>query len=232
MFVFFAFIYVYWSYTRLYQLRFLFYVCFLCIYLRLLVIHMVISVEDPVLWLFSLYLFTSTGPRPVYISWGSCSMFVIFVFIYVYCSLTWLYQLKFLLYVCFLCIYVRLLVLLMLISVEDLVLCLFFWYLFTSTGPKHGYISWGFSSMFIFFVFIYVNRSQTWLYQLRILFYVCYLCICLRLLVLNMVISVEDLVLYLFSLYLFTSTGSKHGYISWGFCSMFVFFVFIYVSYS
>jgi hypothetical protein len=61
-------IYVYWSYTWLYQLRFLFYVCFLCIYLRLLVLSMVISVEDLVLCLFSLYLFTSTGPKHGYIS--------------------------------------------------------------------------------------------------------------------------------------------------------------------
>ena len=51
--------------------------------------------------------------------------------------------------------------------------------------------------MFIFFVFIYVYWSKTWLYQLRILFYVCYLCIYLRLLVLDLVISVEDLALCL-----------------------------------
>ena len=126
MFVFFVFAYIYWSYTRLYQLRFLFYVCFLCIYLRLLVIHLVISVEDLVLCLFSLYLFTSTGPKHDYISWGSCSMFVFLVFIYVYWFETWLYQLRVLFYVCLLCIYLRLLVLNMVISVEYLVLCLFF----------------------------------------------------------------------------------------------------------
>ena len=217
---------------------------------------MVISVEDLVLCLFSLYLFTSTGHKHGYISWGSCSMFVIFVFIYVYWSYTWLYQLSFLFYVCFLCIYLHLLVLIMLISVEDLVLCLFFCiylrllvlnmaisvdvlvlclfslYLFTSTGPKQGYISWGSCFMFVFFAFIYVYWSYTRLYQLRLLFYVCFLSIYLRLLVLNMVISVEFLVLCLFSLYLFTSTGPKHGNISWGSCSMFVFFVFIYVYWS
>jgi hypothetical protein len=159
MFVFFAFIYVYWSYTRLYQLRFLFYVCFLCIYLRLLVLDLFISVELLVLCLFSLYLFTSTGPKQGYISWGSCSMFVFFVFVYVYWSLTRLYQLRFLFYVCFLCICLRLLVLNKVISVELLVLCLFSLYLFTSTGPKHGYISWGSCSMFVFFVFVYVYWS-------------------------------------------------------------------------
>jgi hypothetical protein len=159
MFVFFAFIYVYWSYTRLYQLRFLFYVCFLCICLRLLVLDLFISVEVLVLCLFSLYLLTSTGHTQGYISWGSCSMFVFFVFIYVYWSYTWLYQLRILFYVCFLCIYLRLLVLNMIISVEDLVLCLFSLYLFTSTGSKHGYISWGSCSMFVFFVFIYVCWS-------------------------------------------------------------------------
>ena len=206
MFVFFVFIYVYWSQTWLYQLRILFYVCFLCIYLRLLVINMVISVEVLVLCLFSLYLFTSTGPNHGYISWGSCFMFVFFVFIYVYWSLTWLYQLRILFYVCFLCIYLRLLVLNMVISVEDLVLCLFSLYLFTSTGPKHGYISWGSCFMFVFFVYLRL-LVITWLYQLRFLFYVCFLCICLRLLVLDLVISVEVLVLCLFSLYLFTSTG-------------------------
>jgi hypothetical protein len=140
--------------------------------------------------------------------------------------------LRILLYVCFLCIYLRLLVLIMLISVEDLVLCLFSLHLFTSTGLKQGYISWGSCFMFIFFVFIYVYRSQTWLYQLKFLFYVYFLCICLRLLVLNMVISVEDLVLCLISVYLFSSTGPKHGYISWGSCSMFVFFVYMYASLS
>jgi hypothetical protein len=140
-------------------LRILFYVCFLCIYLRLLVLNMVISVEDLVLCLFSLYLFTSTGPKHGYISWGSCSMFVFFVFAYIYWSYTRLYQLMILFYVCFLCIYLRLLVLIMLISVEDLVLCLFSLYLFTSSGPKHGYISWSSCSMFIFFVFIYVYWS-------------------------------------------------------------------------
>ena len=190
---------------------------------------MVISVEDLVLCLFSLYLFTSTGPKHGYISWGSCFMFVFFVFIYVYWSYAWLYQLRFLFYVCFLCIYLRLLVLNMVISVEDLVLCLFSLHLFTSTGHTQGYISWGSCSMFVFFAFIYVYWSYTWLYQLRILFYDYFLCIYLRLLVLDLFISVEDLVLCLFSLYLFTSTCPKHGYISWGSCSMFVFFVFIYV---
>jgi hypothetical protein len=140
-------------------LRILFYVCFLCIYLRLLVLNLVISVEDLVLCLFSLYLFTSTCPKHGYISWGSCSMFVFFVFAYIYWSYTRLYQLRILFYVCFLSIYLRFLVLIMLISVEDLVLCLFSLYLFTSTGPKHGYISWGSCSMFIFFVFIYVYWS-------------------------------------------------------------------------
>ena len=218
---------------------------------------MVISVEVLVLCLFSLYLVTSTGPRPGYISWCSRSMLIFFSCIYVYRSQTWLYQLRILFYVCYLCIYSCLLFLNMVISVEVLALCLFslyiftppclnhvdvswgscfmlvfFLYLFTSTGPKHGYISWGSSSMFIFFAFIYVYWSYTRLYQLRFSFYVCFLCIYLRLLVLNMVISVEDLVLCLFSLYLFTSTGPKHGYISWGSCSMFVFFVFIYVYWS
>ena len=163
---------------------------------------------------------------------------------------------RILFYVCFLCIYLRLLVLIMLISVEDLALCLFSLYLFTSTGPRPGYISWCSRSMLIFFSCIYVYRSQTWLYQLRILFYVCYLCIYSRLLFLNMVISVEVLALCLFSLYiftppclnhvdiswgscfmlvflyLFTSTCPKHGDISWVSCSMFVFFVFIYVYWS
>jgi hypothetical protein len=176
---------------------------------------MVISVEVLVLCLFSLYLFTSTGPKQGYISWGSCFMFVFFAFMYVYWSYTRLYQLRFLFYVCFLCICLRLLVLNMVISVEVLVLCLFSLYLLSSTGHTQGYISWGSCAMFVFFVFIYVYWSYTWLYQLRILFYVCFLCIYLRLLVLNMVISVEDLVLCLFSLYLFTSTGSKHVYISW-----------------
>jgi hypothetical protein len=193
---------------------------------------MVISVEVLVLCLFSLYLFTSTGPKQGYISWGSCFMFVFFAFMYVYWSYTRLYQLRFLFYVCFLCICLRLLVLNMVISVEVLVLCLFSLYLLSSTGHTQGYISWGSCAMFVFFVFIYVYWSYTWLYQLRILFYVCFLCIYLRLLVLNMVISVEDLVLCLFSLYLFTSTGSKHVYISWGFCSMFVSFLFIYVCWS
>jgi hypothetical protein len=64
--------------------------------------------------------------------------------------------------------------------------------------------------MFVFFVFIYVYWSLTWLYQLRFLFYVCFLCIYLRLLVLNMFISVEVLVLCLFSMYLFTSTGGEN----------------------
>ena len=140
-------------------MRFLFYVCFLCICLRLLVLNMVISVEVLVLCFFSLYLFTSTGPKQGYISWGSCSMFVFFVFAYIYWSYTRLYQLRFLFYVCFLCIYLRLLVIHMAISVEDLVLCLYSLHLFTSTGPKHGYISWGSWSMFIFFVFIYVYWS-------------------------------------------------------------------------
>jgi hypothetical protein len=140
--------------------------------------------------------------------------------------------LRILFYVCFLCICLRLLVLDLFISVEDLALCLFSLYLFTSTGLKPGYISWGSCSMFIFFVFIYVYWSKTWLYQLRILFYVCFLCIYLRLMVLNMVISVEDLVLCLLSLYLFTSSGPRPGYISWGSCSMFVFFVFVYVYWS
>jgi hypothetical protein len=164
-------------------LSFLFYVCFLFIYLRLLVLIMLISVEDLVLCLFC-------------------------------------------------CIYLRLLVLNMVISVEFPVLCLFSLYLFTSTGPKHGYISWVSCSMFVFFAFIYVYWSYTWLYQLRFLFYVCFLCIYLRLLVLNMSISVEGLVLCLFPFYLFTSAGPKHGPISWGSCSMFVFFVFIYVDWS
>jgi NADH:ubiquinone oxidoreductase subunit K len=144
---------------------------------------MAISVEDLVLYLCSLYLFTST-------------------------------------------------VLNMVISVEVLVLCLFSLYLFTSTGLKHDFIGWGSCFMLVFFVFIYAYWSKPWLYQLRILFYICVLCICLRLPVLNMVISVEVLVLCLFSLYLFTSTGLKHGYISWGSCFMLVFFVFIYVYWS
>jgi hypothetical protein len=140
--------------------------------------------------------------------------------------------LKILFHICVLCIYLRLLVLNMVISVEDLVLRLFSLYLFTSTGLKHGYISWRSCFMFVFFVYTYVYWSWTWLYQLRILFYVSFLCIYLRLLVLNIVISVEDRVLYLRSLYLFTSTGPKHGYISWGSCFTFVFFVFIYVYWS
>jgi hypothetical protein len=213
-------------------LRILFYACFPCIYLRLLVLNMVISVEDLVLCLFSLYLFTSTGLKPGYISWSSCSMFVFFVYMYASLSYSCWYQLRILFYACFFGIYLRLLVLSMAISVEVFLLYLFSLHLFTSTGHTQGYISWGSCSMFIFFVFIYVNRSQTWLYQLRILFYVCYLCICLRLLVLNMVISVEDLVLCLFSLYIFTSPCLNHVYISWGSCSMFVFFVFIYVDWS
>jgi hypothetical protein len=180
-----------------------------------------------------LYLFTSTGPKHGYISWGSCSMLVFFAFIYVYWSYTRLYQLKFLFYVCFLCIYLRLLVLNMVISVEVLVLCLFSLHLFTSTGHTQGYISWSSCSMFVFFVFVYVYWSLTCWYQLRFLFYVSFLCIYLHLLVIHKAISVEeDLVLCLFSLYLFTSTGPKHGYISWGSCFMFVFFVFIYVYWS
>ena len=163
---------------------------------------------------------------------------------------------RFLFYVCFLCIYLRRLVLDLVILVDVLDLCLFSLYLVTSTGPKHGYISWFSSSMFVFFAFIYVYWSYTKLYQLRFLFYVYFLCNLLRLLVLNMVISVEFLVLCLFSLYiftppclnhvdiswgscfmlvflyLFTSTGPKHGYISWGSCSMFDFFVFSYVYWS
>jgi hypothetical protein len=47
-----------------YRLRILFYVCYLSIYLPLLVLHMVISVENLVLCLFSLYLSTSTGLIP------------------------------------------------------------------------------------------------------------------------------------------------------------------------
>jgi hypothetical protein len=164
-------------------LRFLLYVYFLCIYLRLLVLIMVISVEVLVLCFFSLH-------------------------------------------------YLSLLVLNMAISVEVLVLCLISLYLFTSTGLKHGYISWGSCFIFVFFVFIYVYWSYTWLFQSRVLIYVCFLCIYLRLLVLYMAISVEDLVLCLFSLYLFTSTGVKNGYISWGSCFMFVFFVFIHVYWS
>jgi hypothetical protein len=140
--------------------------------------------------------------------------------------------LRILFYICVLCIYLRLLVLSMAILVEELVLRLFSLYVFTSTGLKHGYISWWSCSMFLFFVFIYVYWSKTWLYQLRILFYISVLCIYLRLLVLNMAISVKVLVLCLFSLYLFTSTGLKHGYISWGSCFMFLFFVFIYVYWS
>jgi hypothetical protein len=154
-----VFIYVYWSYTWLYQLRILFYVCFLCIYWPLLVLNMVISVEVLVLCLFSLYLFTSTSPNHCYISRGSFSIFVFIAFIYVYWSLAWLYQLRILFYACFHCIYLRLLVLSMAISVEVLVLCLFSLYLFTSTGPKHGYISWGSCSMFVFFVYIYAPLS-------------------------------------------------------------------------
>ena len=84
MFVFFAFIYLYWPYTWLCQLKILFYVCFLCMYLCLLVLNMVIIVEVLVLCLFSLYLFTSTIPNHRYISKGSFSIFVFFVFIYVY----------------------------------------------------------------------------------------------------------------------------------------------------
>jgi hypothetical protein len=137
--------------------------------------------------------------------------------------------LRILFYVCFLCIYLRLLVLIMLISVEDLVLCLFSLHLFTSSGFKHGNISWGSCFMFVFFVFIYVYWTLTWLYQLMILFYVYFLCIYLRLMVLIMVISVEDLVLCLFSLYLFTPPCLNHFDISWGSCFMFVFFAFIHV---
>jgi hypothetical protein len=140
--------------------------------------------------------------------------------------------LRILFYDCFLCIYLRLLVLNMVISVEDLVLCLFSLHLFTSTGHTQGYISWGFCSMFVFFVFIYVYWSYTRLYQFSNLFYVCFLCIYLRLLVLNLVISVDVLVLCLFSLYLFTSSGPRPVYISWGSCSMFVFFVFAYIYWS
>jgi hypothetical protein len=80
----------------------------------------------------------------------------------------------------------------------------------TNINMFHGYISWVSCSMFVFFVFIYVYWSLTWLYQLRFLFYVCFLCIYLRLLVLNMFILVEDLVLCLFSMYLFTSTGGEN----------------------
>ena len=156
-------------------------------------------------------------------------MFVFHVFMYVYWYQAWLYQLRILFYVCCPCIYLRILVLSMVISVEDLVLFLFSLYLSTSTGMKHGYISWRSCFMIVFHVFIYVYWYQTWLYQLRILFYVCFPCIYLRLLVSSMAISVDDLVLCLFSMYLFTSTGLKHGYVSWGSCFLFVFHVFIYV---